>query len=178
MMQRRFIDMAIGACERHADHDEPHAFKWVVETVAPLLYWLEHSPDRQIERFCALEKAGRIEVGGAFLNASPLADAADHAEMLQPVARLRRDYGFTITHLQNADVNGPQLAAGGPAGTFRDLSGPLDGFRQVPTGPDQPPAPADPLYNSEGWSQPPPFRIPELRAHCYLTIGSTPPGLP
>jgi len=105
-MQRRFIDMAIDAAEKHADHDEPHAFKWVVETVAPLLYWLEHSPDRQIERFQALEKAGRIEVGGAFLNVTPLADAGDHAEMLQHVARLRRDYGFTITHLQNADVNG------------------------------------------------------------------------
>ncbi len=105
-MQRRFIDMAIDACEGHADHDEPHAFKWVVETTAPLLYWLEHSPDRQIQRFQALERAGRIEVGGAFLNVTPLADAADHAEMLQHVARLRRDYGFTITHAQNADVNG------------------------------------------------------------------------
>ena len=105
-MQRRFIDTAIEACERHADHDGPHAFKWVVETVAPLLYWLDHSSDRQIERFQALEKAGRIEVGGAFLNATPLADAADYAEMLQPIARLRRDYGFTISHVQNADVNG------------------------------------------------------------------------
>ena len=105
-MQRRFIDMAIDAAERHAGHDEPHAFKWVVETVAPLLYWLDHSPDRQIERFRALEKAGRIEIAGAFLNVTPLADAADYAEMLQPVARLRRDYGFTINHVQNADVNG------------------------------------------------------------------------
>lgn len=105
-MERRFIDMAVDAAERHADHDQPHAFKWVVETVAPLLYWLEHSPDRQIERFQALEKAGRIEVGGAFLNVTPLADAADYTEMLQHVARLRSDYGLTISHVQNADING------------------------------------------------------------------------
>ena len=49
---------SLDACERHADHDGPHAFKWVVETVAPLLYWLDHSSDRQVERFQALEKAG------------------------------------------------------------------------------------------------------------------------
>ena len=34
-MERRFIDMAIDAAERHADHDGDHAFKWVVETMAP-----------------------------------------------------------------------------------------------------------------------------------------------
>jgi hypothetical protein len=105
-MQRRFIDAAIDAAEEYADDSGPHAFKWVVETMAPLLYWLDHSSDRQIERFQALEKAGRIEVGGAFLNAVPLVDTADYAEMLQPIARLRRDYGFLITHVQNADVNG------------------------------------------------------------------------
>lgn len=105
-MERRFIDTAIDACERHADHDGDHAFKWVVETVAPLLYWLAHSSDRQIARFQALEKAGRIEIAGAFLNVTPLADADDYAEMFQPLARLRRDYGFTITHAMNADVNG------------------------------------------------------------------------
>lgn len=105
-MERRFIDTAIDACERHADHDGDHAFKWVVETVAPLLYWLEHSSDRQIARFQALEKAGRIEIAGSFLNVVPLADADDYAEMFQPLARLRRDYGFTIRHAMNADVNG------------------------------------------------------------------------
>ena len=105
-MERRFIDMAIDAAERHADHDGDHAFKWVVETIAPLLFWLEHSTDRQIERFLRLEQAGRIEVTGAFLNVTPLADTADFIEMLQPLARLRREYGMRITHAMSADING------------------------------------------------------------------------
>jgi alpha-mannosidase len=105
-LQRRFLDMAIDAAERHADHDGDHAFKWVVETMAPLLYWLERSPDRQIERFLAMEQAGRIEVTAAWLNSTPLADTADYLEMLQPLARLRRDYGLRITHAMNADING------------------------------------------------------------------------
>ncbi len=105
-MERRFLDTAIDAAERHADHDGDHAFKWVVETVAPLLYWLEHSSDRQIRRFLALEKAGRIEVTGSFLNVTPLADAGDYIEMLQPLEHLRRDYGMRITHAMSADING------------------------------------------------------------------------
>lgn len=105
-LERRFIDMAIDAAERHADHDGDHAFKWVVETMAPFLYWLERSPDRQVERLLQLEKAGRIEVTGSFLNTTPLADVADYIEMLQPLARLRREYGLRITHAMSADING------------------------------------------------------------------------
>ena len=105
-LERRFIDMAVDAAERHADHDGDHAFKWVVETVAPFLYWLERSTDSQVARLVKLEKAGRIEVTGSFLNTTPLADVADYIEMLQPVARLRREYGLGITHAMSADING------------------------------------------------------------------------
>ncbi len=105
-LERRFIDMAIDAAERHSHHDGDHAFKWVVETIAPLQYWMERSSDRQIERFLKMEKAGRIEVTGSFLNITPLADSADYIEMLQPLAKLRKDYGMRITHAMSADING------------------------------------------------------------------------
>ncbi len=105
-LQRRFIDAAIDACELHADHDGDHAFRWVVETVAPLLSWLEQSSDRQIERFLELERAKRIEVMGMFAHITPLVDTAELVEMFQPIRRLRQDYGMTIRHAMDCDVNG------------------------------------------------------------------------
>src|SRR6266852_3974663 len=94
-LERRFIDAAIDACERQMDQDDSadHAFRWVVETFGPLLHWLEHSSDRQIERFLRLERSKRIEVMGMFVHITPLADTAELVEMFQPIRRLRQDYG-------------------------------------------------------------------------------------
>lgn len=105
-LQRRFIDAAIDACELHLDHDGDHAFRWVVETMGPLLHWLDHSSDRQIERFLRLEKLNRIEVMGMFAHITPLVDTAELVEMFQPLRRLRQDYGMTIRHAMDCDVNG------------------------------------------------------------------------
>jgi alpha-mannosidase len=105
-MERRFIDAAIDACEQHLDHDGDHAFRWVVETIVPLLYWIEHSSDRQVERFLKLERSRRIEVMGMFAHITPLADTAELVEMCQPIYRLRREYGLTIRHAMDCDVNG------------------------------------------------------------------------
>lgn len=105
-LQRRFIDDAIDACELHLHHHSSHAFRWTVETVAPLIYWLENSTDRQIERFLHLEREKRIEVMGMSLNITPLMDTAELVEMFQPLDRLRREYGLTIRHAMNCDVNG------------------------------------------------------------------------
>ena len=58
-MERRFIDDAIDLCEQYADDAGDHAFRWNIETIAPLLYWLKHSSDKQIERLIQLEKAKR-----------------------------------------------------------------------------------------------------------------------
>ncbi len=105
-MERRFIDAAIDACEQHLDHDGPHAFRWNVETVAPLLHWFQHSTDHQIERFLRLERMKRIDVMAMFVHITPLADTAELVEMLQSLCALRKDYGLTIRSGMNCDVNG------------------------------------------------------------------------
>jgi alpha-mannosidase len=105
-MERRFIDAAIDACEQHLDHDGDHAFRWNVETVAPLLHWFQHSTDHQIERFLRLERLKRIDVMAMFVNITPLADTAELIEMFQPLRMLRKDYGLTIRSGMNCDVNG------------------------------------------------------------------------
>ena len=107
-LQRRFIDEAIDAAARDADAgvDGDHAFRWTVETTRPLLHWLERAPAARIERFLELERAGRIEVTAMPLNITPLSDTGEIIESLRPVARLRREYGITIRHAMNCDVNG------------------------------------------------------------------------
>lgn len=105
-LQRRFIDDAIVAASRDMDVDADHAFRWTVETTMPLLDWLERATDRQIGRFVELERRGRIEVTAMPLNITPLFDAGEIVEWLQPVQRLRDEFGFKIRYAMNCDVNG------------------------------------------------------------------------
>lgn len=105
-LQRRFIDTAIELAERDADLDEPHAFKWTIETTAPLLRWLDAASEERLERFARLEERGRIEVTGMLANITPLYGPAETVESLRPVRRLRDEHGFDIRHAMNADVNG------------------------------------------------------------------------
>ena len=80
--------------------------RWTVENTYVLERWLQHASSRDVERFLAMERAGRIEVTGMFANLTPLLDADELIESLQLAGRLRRDYGFTITSAMNCDVNG------------------------------------------------------------------------
>ena len=44
----------------------------------------------------ALERAGRVEVTGMFANMTPLCDADQLAETLQPIRRLREEFGVYL----------------------------------------------------------------------------------
>lgn len=105
-LQRRFIDQALNLAERDADIDDAGAFRWTVETTAPLLRWLSTASADRIERFHDLEAAGRIEITGLLGNLTPLYDQAELTESLRPLRWLREEYGFTVRHAMNGDVNG------------------------------------------------------------------------
>lgn len=105
-MERRFIDQAIDLCEQYAADSGDHAFRWNIETIAPLLYWLKHSSDKQIERLIQLERAKRIEIAAMYANMTPLANTAELIELMQPIHELRATYHFTIQSAINCDVNG------------------------------------------------------------------------
>lgn len=105
-LQSRFIDAALDLAEAGAERDGPDAFRWTVETTAPLRRWLATAPERQVERLQRLERAGRVEITAMFANITPLYDLAQLVESLQNVGRLRRDYGLRVDHAMNCDVNG------------------------------------------------------------------------
>ncbi|MFO7632906.1 MAG: hypothetical protein R6W76_10215, partial [Caldilinea sp.] len=105
-MHERFISEALTLAERYASSASDGAFRWTVENTYVLDRWLQHASSAEIERFVAMERAGRIEVTGMFANLTPLLDTDQLIETLQLTGRLRRDYGFTITSAMNCDVNG------------------------------------------------------------------------
>src|SRR5690606_3697327 len=73
-LETRFCDEALALADKHADRDGDEAFRWTVETTRALWAWLETASSAQVERFQALEKAGRIEVTAMFANLTPLFD--------------------------------------------------------------------------------------------------------
>jgi alpha-mannosidase len=105
-LNTRFIDEALALAENYADSNSDGAFKWTVETTSTLKYWLDHASCQAIERFQKMEKAGRIEVTAMFAHLTPLADLDQLLESFQLLRSLRNDYGFTIKHAMNCDVNG------------------------------------------------------------------------
>ena len=105
-LQQRFLDEALDLAEAHAASDTKGAFRWTVETTYVFQQWLERATSAQIGRFQALERAGRIEVTAMFANLTPLYDLDQLIETFQPLRSLRTDYGFTIRHAMNCDVNG------------------------------------------------------------------------
>ncbi|MEM0962709.1 MAG: hypothetical protein AAGK21_09270 [Bacteroidota bacterium] len=105
-LQDRFIQEAVDLAERDVGLDADHAFRWTVETTESLRRWLAHASAADIDRFCQVERAGRIEVTGLPLNLTPLTDADQLAEALQGLRTLRQQHGLTIRHAMNCDVNG------------------------------------------------------------------------
>lgn len=105
-LHERFISTALELAERSAASDSDGAFRWTVENTYVLSRWLEHASPAEIERFQALEKAGRIEVTGMFANLTPLLDSDELVESFHLLRTLRNDYGLTITSAMNCDVNG------------------------------------------------------------------------
>lgn len=105
-LQRRFLDQAIDLAERDAAIEGPSAFRWTIETVGPLMRWLETASPKRIEQLRQLEAAGRIEVTAMLANITPLYGPAETIESLRPLERLREEYGFDIKYAMNFDVNG------------------------------------------------------------------------
>jgi hypothetical protein len=102
----RFLDEALRLADKYADRASDGAFRWTVENTYVLYRWLQQATSQQIERFKALERAGRIEVTGMFANLTPLLDTDQLVETFQLLRPLREDFGFTIRHAMNCDVNG------------------------------------------------------------------------
>jgi len=105
-MQYRFIDEALRLIERYKDNPPESRFRWTIETTCGLDAWLKTASSRDIDRLIAADRAGFIEVMAMQTNNTPLLDTYQLIESLQPVHRLRHDYGLDIRYAMNCDING------------------------------------------------------------------------
>lgn len=105
-LQRRIIDQAIDLCESTADFPDVSATRWTCETTWPVVHWLNKAPSRQVERFRALVKAGRMSIGALPIHLSPLANTPHFAHGLRAAKLLRDELGAPIRTAISHDVNG------------------------------------------------------------------------
>ena len=105
-LSRRFIDEALDYCDGTADWPEGARMCWTCEVTAPVIDWLRHAPDRQVDRFVAAARRGQIAIGAMFANMTPLYTLEQFAQSLLPVRELRERFGLPISVAINHDVNG------------------------------------------------------------------------
>lgn len=122
-LHARIIDQAIDYCEQTADFPDGSALKWTCEVVGPFLHWLRRRPDRQIDRFLRLARAGRIELTGMFAVMSQCSPHESMYRQMEVLADLRKDYGLKISTALQCDINGHNW---GLVEALRDCG--IDGF--------------------------------------------------
>ncbi len=105
-LSRRFIAAAMDSCDDTADRPAGSRRVWTCEVTAPVLDWLEHASDRQVERFAAAAQRGQIAVGAMFCNITPMYTLEQFAQSLLPVRRLRDAFKIPVSVAINHDVNG------------------------------------------------------------------------
>ena len=105
-LQNRFIEEALDLCEATRDWDEPSRVRWTCEVTAPLLRWLGEAKPDQLRRFRECVAAGQISAGAMACNGTPLYTGAQLAGTLEPLRRLREEFGLPMRAAINHDING------------------------------------------------------------------------
>lgn len=101
-----FIDQAIELGEATADYPENARYKWTCEVTSMVERYFRERPARQIDRFLELHRRGQMAVAGMQYHWTPMLSTGAMIRSLLPIARLRKDYGITITTAMQCDVNG------------------------------------------------------------------------
>jgi len=105
-LQNRFIEEALDLCEATREWAEPSRVRWTCEVTAPLLRWLDGADAGQLRRFREGVAAGQISAGAMICNTTPLYSGAQLADTLEPLRRLREEFGLPMRVAINHDVNG------------------------------------------------------------------------
>jgi hypothetical protein len=97
---------ALDLIEATDDYPEEARYRWTCETTGPLVRWLRGASPKEVERFLAWHRAGRIDVAGMQYNFTPLLDVEQMHGSLYPLRALRDDYGIDVEAAMQDDVNG------------------------------------------------------------------------
>ncbi|TVX95922.1 glycosyl hydrolase-related protein [Cohnella terricola] len=105
-MHKRYIDEALQLCELTEHWEERDRFRWTCESSYPVLLWLETARPEEVDRMKRFLHNGQMSLSASFLHATPLCTAEEMTRMLQPIARLRTQFGIELKTAIHHDVNG------------------------------------------------------------------------
>ncbi|MHA1554428.1 MAG: hypothetical protein ACTSU0_08470, partial [Alphaproteobacteria bacterium] len=104
--QDAILESAVEMCEATADAPAGAQFRWTAEVSSLTEDFLKRAPAPLIDRFCALEREGRISVMGLPWHWTSLVTPAVAVREMESVRRLRRDHQITVRSAVQSDVNG------------------------------------------------------------------------
>jgi alpha-mannosidase len=105
-LHSRYLDEAFDLCERTADWPEACRMKWTCEVTCTFLHWLERASARQTDRLRALVRNGQIGFGAMWAHWMLPLPWDLFVESLQPVRRIRDEFGAPVSVAVQHDVNG------------------------------------------------------------------------
>ena len=103
---RDILDQALNVCEETFDEPEGAQHRWTCEVTSTTLDYLRNTTTRNVERFQALHKAGRMAVGALRYHWTPLVSKPLAIQTLKDIDALRYEFGITVTSAMQCDVNG------------------------------------------------------------------------
>ena len=106
MHHRDILDQALDLCEATRDAPEGAQHRWTCEVTSTTLDYLRNTTSRNVERFQALHRAGRISVGALRYHWTPLVSKPLAMQTLKDVDALRDEFGVSVTAAMQCDVNG------------------------------------------------------------------------
>lgn len=103
---RDILDQAVDLCEETFGLQAGEQMRWTCEVTSTTLDYLRHTSSRNVDRFLALHKAGRIAVGAMRYHWTPLVSPELAIETLKDIDILRNDFGIHVRCAMQCDVNG------------------------------------------------------------------------
>ncbi len=105
-LQEDYISQALILLENTADYPEQSRPKWTCEVTEPVLQWLEHASEKDLQQFGSFLKQGRIGISALQYNTTPLASSEGITRQLYGAAEISKRFGVKINTANLHDATG------------------------------------------------------------------------
>jgi len=105
-LQKDYISEALTMLDNTANYPDQSKPKWTCEVTEPVMLWLETASKKDISRFTAYLKQGRIGISALEYNTTPLASSEGLARQLYGATELSKRFGVKINTADLHDATG------------------------------------------------------------------------
>ncbi len=105
-LQEDYIYQALTLLDNTAHYPEQSKPKWTCEVTEPVIRWLENASEKDIARFAAYLKQGRIGISALEYNTTPLASSEGLARQIYGAGEISKRFGVKINTADLHDATG------------------------------------------------------------------------